>query len=66
MLALHISLLCSILLSFDQVRIKHNQPQDLSPNSHPAIDTIHRTQDTVKVLEYVNSIVGMRLDQRSY
>jgi len=50
MLALHISLLCSILLSFDQVRIKHNQPQDLSPNSHPAIDTIHRTQDTVKVL----------------
>jgi len=24
------------------VRIKHNQPQNLSPNSHRAIDTIHR------------------------
>jgi len=50
MLALQTSLICSITLSFDQVRIKHNQPQNLSPNSHPAIDTIHQTQDAVKVL----------------
>jgi len=29
MLALHISLICSSTLSFDQVHIKHNQPQNL-------------------------------------
>jgi len=28
---------------------KHNQPQDLSPNSHVTVDTIHQTQDAVKV-----------------
>ena len=61
MLALHISLICSITLSFDQVHIKNNQPQDLSPNSHPTIDTIHQTQNAVKVL-WVR--VGMQLDQR--
>jgi len=38
MLALHISLICSITLNFDQVHIKHEQV--LSPHSHIAIDTI--------------------------
>jgi len=32
------------------VHIKHDQPQDLSPNSHLTIDTIHQTQDAVEVL----------------
>jgi len=37
-------------LSFDQVYIQHNQPQDLSPNSHLTVDTIDQTQDAVNVL----------------
>jgi len=41
MLALHIALICSTTLSFDQVHIKHEQPQVLSPDSSVTTDTIH-------------------------
>jgi len=34
LLALHIALICSTTLSFDQVYFKHEQPQILSPDSH--------------------------------
>jgi len=48
------------------VHLKHDQAQDLYPSSHLTIDTLHQTQNAVKCFEYVNTTVGMRLDQRSY
>jgi len=66
MLGLHISVICRIALSFDQVHFKHNQTQILSPDSHVTINTIHQTQDAANVLWVWRHIVGMRFNQRSY
>ena len=49
MLALHICLICSIILGLDQVHTRHHQPQALSPDSHVKCDTIHRAQNVAKV-----------------
>jgi len=49
-LALQIFFICSASLSFDQVHIKHDQPQDLSHDSHVTIDTINQTQDAANML----------------
>jgi len=59
--ALHIVLICSTTLSFDQVQIKHDQSQVFSPDSHVTIGTMHQKQDAVNVLW-----VGIRLDLWSY
>jgi len=48
--ALHISFICSATSSFDQVHIKLEQPQVLSPDSHLTIDTIHQAQNAANVL----------------
>jgi len=50
LISLHISLIFSIPLSFDQVYIKHKQPQVVSPDSRATIDTIHQTQDSTTLL----------------
>jgi len=43
LLAVHIALIFSITLSFDQVHFKYEQPQVLLPDSQVTIDTIHQT-----------------------
>ena len=65
LLGLHIARICSTTLSFDQVYFKHKQPQVLSPDSHATTDTIQQTQEAANV-GCDDTIVGMRLPQRSY
>jgi len=65
LLGLHIARICSTTLSFDQVYFKHKQPQVLSPDSHATTDTIQQTQEAANV-GCDDTIVGMRLHQRSY
>jgi len=67
LLALHIDLICSTTLNFDQVHIKHQRPQVPSPDSQVTIGTIQQTQDVQPTwFEYIHAIVGMHLDQQSY
>ena len=40
LLALHIALICTTTLSFDQVHVKHEQPQAFSADLHVTIGTI--------------------------
>jgi len=57
------------LLSFDQVYFKHEQSQVLSTDLHvQAIGSMQQIQDAANVhwVYRINTIVGMRLDQRSY
>jgi len=50
----------------DQVHFKHKHPQVLLIESNVTVGTIQQTQDAASVLEYIDTIVGMRLDQPSY
>jgi len=50
----------------DQVHFKHEQSQVLLIESHVTIGMIQQTQDAASVLEYIDTVVGMRLDQPSY
>ena len=45
----HIALICSATLSFDQVHFKHEQSQVLSPDSHVTIGTIQQMQGAANV-----------------
>jgi len=40
LLALHIALICTTTLSFDQVHVKHEQTQAFSADLHVTIGTI--------------------------
>jgi len=50
LLALHIALIGSTTLNFDQVHFKHQQPQVFSPDPHVTIGTIQETHNTSNVL----------------
>jgi len=45
LLALHIALILSTTLSFDQEQFKHNSYNGFSPDSHVTISRIQQTQD---------------------
>jgi len=50
LLALHIALICSTTLSFDQVHFKHKQPQVFSTDLHVTIGMIQQIQDAANTL----------------
>ena len=60
--ALHIALICSTTLNFDQMHFKHQQPQ-VQPDSLATVGTIQQTQPTC--FEYIDRH-NSQLDQRSY
>ena len=51
-----------------QVHFKHERAKILSPDSLVTIRTIQQTQDATSVLcvQYIDTLVGMRLDKPSY
>jgi len=65
LLALYIALICSTNLSFDQVHFKDEQPQVLSRDSHVTQTRFTKRRAQRMWFEYDDTMVGMRLDQRS-